>query len=170
MTAEERARELELAIPDFMVTPYTGLKYGTLRSHRLVGDILFLSGHLPELPDGTLVHPGTVGDTITVEQGYEAARTAGLNVLAGIRLAVGSLDRVVALVGTINFVVCSPSYPEIHRVTSGCTDLLLEVFGPDVGLGGRTTVGVSSLARGHCFETVATIQVACGGDASAQTA
>lgn len=161
MTAEERARKLGLDIPDFSATPYTGLKYGAVRSHRQVGDVLYLSGHLPELPDGTVVHPGTVGDTLTVEEGYAAARTAGINVLAGIRLAVGSLDCVEALISSVNFVVCRPSFPDIHLVASGCTDLLRDVFGSEAGVGGRTTVGITALARGHCFETLLTLQVAC---------
>lgn len=170
VTAEERAQELGLDIPDFGVTPYTGLKYGAVRSHRLVGDVLYLSGHLPELPDGTVFHPGTVGSTLTVEAGYAAARVAGLNALAGIRLAVGSLDCVKAVISSVNFIVCRPSFPDIHLVASGCTDLLRDVFGPDVGVGGRTTVGITSLARGHCFETLLTLQVECGDQTEDQTA
>lgn len=162
MSAEERANELGLEIPDFSVTPYTGLKYGAVRSHRLVGDVLYLSGHLPELPDGSVFHAGTVGETLSVEEGYAAARVAGLNALAGVRLALGSLDRVAAVICSVNFVVCRPSFPDIHLVASGCTDLLRDVFGPDVGVGGRTTVGITALARGHCFETLLALQVATG--------
>lgn len=160
MSAEERARELGHELPDFRVTPYTGLKYGAVRSHRLVGSVLYLSGHLPEMPDGRIVHPGTIGDTLSVEDGYAAARTAGLNALAGIRLAIGSLDSVEAVISSVNFVVCRPSFPDIHLVASGCTDLLRDVFGPEIGVGGRTTVGITALARGHCFETLLTLQVA----------
>lgn len=163
MTAEERASELGLEIPNFSVTPYTGLKYGAVRSHRQVGDILYLSGHLPELPDGTVVNPGSVGETLTVEEGYAAARTAGINALAGIRLAVGSLDHVEALISSVNFVVCRPAFPDIHLVASGCTDLLRDVFGAEAGVGGRTTVGIAALARGHCFETLLTLQVSRRG-------
>ena len=162
--------ELGLDIPDFTVTPYTGLKYGAVRGHRLVGDVLYLSGHLPERTDGTVVHPGTVGASLTVEEGYVAARIAGLNALAGIRLAVGSLDCVEALISSVNFVVCRSSFPEIHLVASGCTDLLRDVFGPEAGVGGRTTVGIVALARGHCFETLLTLQVACGEPGRDQTA
>ena len=170
VTAEVRVQELGLEIPDFTLTPYTGLKYGAVRSHRLVGDVLYLSGHLPELTDGRVVNPGTVGDTLTVEEGYAAARVAGLNALAGIRLAVGSLDCVEAVISSVNFVVCQPSFPDIHLVASGCTDLLREVFGPEVGVGGRTTVGITALARGHCFETLLTLEVACGDPGEGHTA
>jgi enamine deaminase RidA (YjgF/YER057c/UK114 family) len=170
VTAEGRVAELGLEIPDFTITPYTGLKYGAVRSHRLVGDVLYLSGHLPELTDGTVVHPGTVGESVTVEEGYAAARVAGINALAGIRLAVGSLDCVEAVISSLNFVVCRPSFPDIHLVASGCTDLLRDVFGAEAGVGGRTTVGIAALARGHCFETLLTLQVACGEPGGRQTA
>lgn len=159
MTPERRAEELGLQIPDFGVTPYTGLKYGAVRPHRLVGEVLYLSGHLPELPDGQVFHPGIVGATLTVDEGYAAARLAASNALAGIRWAVGSLDRVTAIISTTNFVVCRPTFPDIHLVASGCTDLLRDVFGPEAGVGGRVTIGITALARGHCFETLLTCQV-----------
>jgi hypothetical protein len=141
------------------VTPYTGLKYGAVRPHRLVGPVLYLSGHLPELPDGTVVHPGALGRDLTTQEGYEAARRAGLNALAGVRFALGTLDRVAAVIGSLNFVVCAPDYHDVHLVADGVTDLLRDVFGEDVGVGGRATVGVNSLARSHCFETWITFEV-----------
>jgi hypothetical protein len=73
---------------------------------------------------------------------------------------VGSLDRVSSIVRTLNFVVCTPEFTEVHKVSSGLSDLLVEVFGPERGLGGRATIGVMALANGHCFETWATVEVA----------
>lgn len=159
MGYEQRIEELGLAVPDFAATPYTGLAYGSVKSHHLAGGLLFLGGHMPELPDGTVVHPGILGRDVTTEEGYEAARVAGLNALAGIRLALGTLDRVVAVVRSLNFVVCGPEYHDIHLVANGVTDLLRDVFGEDAGVGGRATVGVTSLARNHCFETWLTLEV-----------
>lgn len=159
MSVEARVKELGLQVPDFAASPYTGLKYGAVRPHRIVGSVLFLSGHMPELPDGQVFHPGALGLDLTTEQGYEAARVAGLNALAGIRFALGTLDRVVAVVRSLNFVVCAPGYYDIHKVTDGATDLLVDVFGSEVGVGGRATVGVTSLARNHCFETWLTLEV-----------
>ncbi len=89
---------------------------------------------------------------MTVEQGYEAARQTGLNCLAGIRYAVGSLDRVRCLVRNLCFVAAAPDFTDVHLVSSGCSDLLRDVFGPEAGLGGRATIGVQSLAHDHCFE------------------
>jgi hypothetical protein len=128
-----------------------------VKPHHLVGDLLFLSEHPPERPDGSVVHPGTLGRDLTTRQGYEAARVVGLNALGGIRYALGTLDRVVAVVRSLNFVICTPEFHDIHLVADGVTDLLRDVFGEDAGIGGRATVGATSLARSHCFETWLTL-------------
>lgn len=159
MGFDQRIQELGLAVPDVAAAPYTGLKYGAVKPHHIVGNGLFLSGHMPERPDGSVVHPGALGRDRTTEQGYEAARVAGLNALGGIRYALSTLDRVVAVVRSLNFVVCTPDYHDLHLVANGVTDLLREVFGDDAGIGGRATVGAVSLARNHCFETWRTLEV-----------
>ena len=159
MTSPEAAAlALELDIPDFAASGYYGAEYGTMKPFHRVGSLLFLSGHVPQR-GAEVVLPGRLGDTLTTAQGYEAARLTGLNLLGGIRQAVGSLDRVRGVVRTLNFVVCAPDYAEVHKVSSGLSDLLLEVLGPERGLGGRATIGVMALARGACFETWATVEV-----------
>jgi len=157
---EKRASELGLEIPDFAETPYYGPSYGSMKAHHQVGSLLFLSGHVPEAPDGSILHPGILGKDVTIEQGYEAARYTGLNCLAGIRLALGSLDKVKALVRSLNFVVCQPDFHDVNKVSSGATDLFRDVFGDEAGLGGRATIGVTSLAGNHCFENWLTVEVA----------
>ena len=160
MGFDARIDELGLVVPDFTSVPYTGLKYGAVKPHHQTGDLLFLSGHMPELIDGTVFHPGALGRDLSVEEGYEAARVAGLNALGGIRFALGTLDRVVAVVRSLNFVVCTPDFHDIHLVTNGLTDLFCDVFGEEIGTGGRATIGAVSLARNHCFETWLTLEVA----------
>lgn len=159
MTTPERlALEMGLDIPDFDRSGYYGAGYGTMKPYHRVGSLLFLSGHVAQV--GTQVtHRGRIGADLSTEQGYAAARQTGLNVLGGIRQAVGSLDRVKSMVRTLNFVVCTPEYEEVHKVSSGLSDLLVEVFGPERGLGGRATIGVMALANGVCFETWATVEV-----------
>jgi hypothetical protein len=157
--AEARVRDLGLDVPDFSTDPYTGLQYGAVKPHHIVDRVLYLSGHLPELRDGTIVHPGVLGRNLSVEQGYEAARQAGLNALAGIRFALGDLNRVAGIIRSLNFVVADPDFHDVHLVANGTTDVLRDVFGDERGVGGRATVGVTSLARGHCFETWLTVEV-----------
>ena len=96
-------------------------------------------------------HPGRVGAEVTVEQAYKAARQTGINCLAGIKQAIGDLDKVVALVRTLNFVVCAPGFTDPNLISSGLTDLFAEVFGPERGIGCRATIGVMSLANNHCL-------------------
>lgn len=156
---DQRIGELGLDVPDFVRDGYYGGSYGSMKPYHRTGNLLFLSGHVPRTAAG-LVHPGRLGKDVSVDQGYAAARVTGLNVLAGIRQAVGGLDRVRSIVRSLNFVVCTPEFTEVHKVSSGMTDLLVEVFGPDRGLGGRATIGVMALANGNCFETWVTVEVA----------
>jgi enamine deaminase RidA (YjgF/YER057c/UK114 family) len=156
---EERVSELGLEIPDYSKQPYYGPRYGSMKAHHQTGNLLFLSGHVPELPDGSPLHPGRLGAEVTIEQGYEAARLAGLHCLAGIRAAIGDLEGVVSLVRSLNFVVSAPNFTDVNRVSSGATDLFVEVFGEERGLGGRATIGVASLAGNHCFENWLTVEV-----------
>ena len=159
MQIERRIGELGLDVPDFVRDGYYGAGYGSMKPFHITGNLLFLSGHVPQR-GSEVVHPGRLGANLTVEEGYAAARLTGLNVVAGIRQALGDLDRVKAIVRSLNFVVCTPDFTEVHKVSSGMSDLFVEVFGPERGLGGRATIGVMALANGHSFETWVTVEVA----------
>jgi enamine deaminase RidA (YjgF/YER057c/UK114 family) len=157
-TPEALAIRMGLDIPDFDRDGYYGAGYGTMKPFHRVGSLLFLSGHVAQV-GAEVTHRGRLGASLTVDEGYQAARRTGLNVLGGIRQAVGSLDRVKGIVRSLNFVVCTPEFEEVHRVSSGLSDLFVEVFGPERGLGGRATIGVMALAGGVCFETWVTVEV-----------
>jgi hypothetical protein len=157
-TPERRIVEMGLDLPDFATEGYYGADYGTMKPFHLTGNLLFLSGHVPQR-GSRVVLPGRLGDDLSTEQGYEAARLTGINALAGIRQAIGSLDRVGAIVRSLNFVVCTPDFTEVHKVSSGLSDLFVAVFGPTRGLGGRATIGVTALASANCFETWLTVEV-----------
>ncbi len=155
---EMLALQMGLDIPDFDRIGYYGADYGTMKPFHRMGRLLFLSGHVAQI-GAEITHKGRLGATLTTDQGYAAARQTGLNLLGGIRQAVGSLDRVTSIIRTLNFVVCTPDYEDVHMVSSGLSDLLVDVFGPARGLGGRATIGVMALAGGVCFETWATVEV-----------
>lgn len=148
--AEAMAVRMGLDLPDFDRDGYCGAGCGTMKPCHRMGRRLFQSGHVAEDVRGRL------GADLTVEQGHAAARACGANVRAGMRQAVGSLDRVVSILRRLNVVACTPGFTEVHKVSSG---LLREAFGPERGLGGRATIGVMALAGGTCFETWATVEV-----------
>lgn len=157
-TPEKMALLMGLDIPDFERIGYYGADYGTMKPYHRIGNLLFLSGHVAQIGE-RITHKGRLGQDLTTEEGYAAARQTGLNVLGGIRQAVGSLDHVKSIVRTLNFVVCTPEYEDVHKVSSGLSDLMVETFGRTRGLGGRATIGVMALAGGVCFETWATIEL-----------
>lgn len=158
ISPEMIALKMGLDIPDFDLIGYYGADYGTMKPFHRIGNLLFLSGHVAQIGT-TITHKGRLGKDLTTEQGYAAARQTGLNVLGGIRQSVGSLDHVKSIVRTLNFVVCTPDYEDVHKVSSGLSDLFVETFGRERGLGGRATIGVMALAGGVCFETWATVEL-----------
>lgn len=161
MTIEDRLAELGITLP--MQTAdqsgYYGQKYGKMRPYCRACDILYLSGHTAGMENGRVLYPGVVGKDVTIEEGYAAARLTGLHCIAGIKDAIGDLDRVVALVRSLNFVAVAPGFTEPHKVADGLTDLFAEVFGEEIGVGPRATIGVTSLADNYCFETWMTVAV-----------
>jgi enamine deaminase RidA (YjgF/YER057c/UK114 family) len=162
MAVTKRLEELGLTLPQAGGgLGYYGKHYGKMKPHHRVDRLLFLSGQTAGLAaDGKVILPGRLGRDLTVEQGYEAARLTGLNCLACIQDAVGDLDRVTGLVRSLNFIACDPSFTAPHLVASGLTDLFEQVFGPEVGVGPRASIGVTSLADDYCFETWMTVELA----------
>ncbi|MCX7384085.1 MAG: RidA family protein [Alphaproteobacteria bacterium] len=110
---------------------------------RIGGGLLFLSGVGPRLPDGTSM-TGKVGSELTVEQAYRTARQCGLNLLANMQAALGSLDRVDTILKVLGMVNAEPDFQKHPRVINGCTDLFVEVFGEN-GRPARSAVGMGSL-------------------------
>ena len=157
---EARVAELGLEIPDYSNGGYHGTYYGSMKAFHKTGNLLFLSGHVADIVghNGKPTHAGKLGADVTVEQGYAEARQTALNCLGTMRLALGSLDRVKCLVNSLNFVVAAPDFVDVNLVSSGATDLFRDVFGEENGLGGRATIGVTSLAANHCFENWMTIE------------
>lgn len=153
MSAEKRLEQLGIQLPDFgRENKYDGQNYGRMKPFHIVGKVLTLSGHIPQV-NGEVIYPGRLGDTVTTEQGYQAARITGMNCLAGIKQALGSLDRVKGVIRMLHFVVSSPTFYDVHKVSSGVSDLFYEVYGDKIGIGCRATIGVMSLSANNCFET-----------------
>ena len=135
---ENRLAELGLELPD---APSPIANYvPAVRT----GNLLYLSGSGPAPgPDGT-VASGKLGADLTVEEGYEAARLVGLNLIARLKAELGDLDRVKRVVKLLAMVNSSPDFNQPPAVANGCSDLLVEVFG-DKGRHARSAVGMATL-------------------------
>ena len=136
MGAEARLTELGIELP--AVLPPAGAYVPALRT----GNLLFLSGHGPFDGKETLVM-GAVGQELTLEEGQEAARLVGLQLLASMRNELGSLDRVRRIVKVLGMVNCAPGFNRTPQVIDGCSNLFVEVFGNEAGRGVRTAVGMT---------------------------
>ena len=113
---------------------------------RVVGTRALISGHGPTNADGSLAHPlGKVGAEVTPEQAYAAARLTGLGILASLKRELGDLDRIAAWVRIFGMVNSAPGFNRQPAVINGFTDLIIEVFGPQVGAHARSAVGMAQL-------------------------
>lgn len=123
-----------------------------------VGELLFLSGVLPSR-DGKLCMMGKLGETLSVDQGKEAARIAALNALAIVKAEIGSLDRVVRVVKVVGYVASAAGFADQPQVLNGASDLLAAVFG-DAGRHVRVAVGAVELPCQAPVEIELILQVA----------
>jgi YjgF/chorismate_mutase-like, putative endoribonuclease len=113
---------------------------------RLVGTRAFVSGHGPQNADGSFAEPlGKVGSDLTVEEGYVAARLTALSVVASLKRALGDLDRITAWNRVFGMVNSAPGFIRQPAVINGFSDLILEVFGNEVGSHARSAVGLFEL-------------------------
>jgi enamine deaminase RidA (YjgF/YER057c/UK114 family) len=122
-----------------------------------VGNLLFVGGNIGRI-NGNLKYRGKVGDAVTLEQAYDAARNCALNHLATIKAALGDLDRVERIVKVLGYVNVAPGFTDMPKVVNGESDLLVSLWG-DKGRHTRAAVGVSSLSQDSPVETEVTVQV-----------
>jgi enamine deaminase RidA (YjgF/YER057c/UK114 family) len=141
---ENRLSELGLTLPEPMrLPPGLTLPFPWVR---VQGGRAFVSGHGPLLADGSLAGPlGKVGDQVTQEQAYEAARLTALAILASLRRELGDLDRVTAWLRVFGMVNTAPGFTATPAVINGFSDLILELWGPDAGSHARSAVGMAEL-------------------------
>lgn len=150
MTAEQRLKDLGLTLKD-APTPVA-----TYVSFKRVGDFVYLSGQGPKREDGT--YPtGKVGADVTIEQAYEHARQTGLGLLAAMKNAAGSLDKV-EIVKVLGMVNAAPDFAEHPKVINGCSDLFVAVLGEN-GRHARSAVGMGSLPNNMTVEIEVIVRV-----------
>ena len=116
------------------------LDAGRLMDAVRTGNLIYTSGQVPNR-DGKVIK-GKVGQDVSVEEGYEAAKLATLNCLSAIKTLAGSLDSVVRVVKVFGMVNVAPDFDNTPAVIHGCSDLLIEAFG-DAGRHARSAIGLT---------------------------
>jgi enamine deaminase RidA (YjgF/YER057c/UK114 family) len=114
------------------------------------GSLVFLSGHIAKR-DGK-VWAGQLGRDVDTATGREAARAVAIDLLGTLHAAVGDLNKVTRIVKVMSLVNSTGDFTEQHLVTNGCSELLGEVFGPQVGAHARSAFGVAQIPMGACVE------------------
>jgi enamine deaminase RidA (YjgF/YER057c/UK114 family) len=148
---EARIKELgiELPVPSTPVANYVNAVS--------TGNLVFMAGAGPRQSDGTYI-TGKLGQDLTVEQGYEAARLTGINQLAALKAEIGSLNRVERIVKVTGMVNSDPSFSDQPAVINGFSDLMVEIFG-DRGKHARAAVGMAALPINIAVEIEMIVEV-----------
>lgn len=141
---EQRLQALGLVLP-----PPTQPPPGVLLPFqfvRVVGHRALISGHGPQNADGSFAQPlGKLGRDVTLEQGYVAARLTALSILGSLQRALGDLDRIAAWTRVFGMVNSAPGFNRQPSVINGFSDLVLELFGAEIGAHSRSAVGLAEL-------------------------
>lgn len=144
MTIEQKLKAMGLILPQPMKAP-AGVQFPFpfVKVHE---NMAYISGHLPLELDGSIaLLRGKVGDSLSVEQGYESARHVGLSILSSLKEALGDLERVKSWVRIFGMVNATADF-ELHpKVINGFSDLIRELYGTDRGFPARSAVGMHSL-------------------------
>jgi enamine deaminase RidA (YjgF/YER057c/UK114 family) len=148
---EARLQELGIELPE------VGAPVANFVLAVRTGDLVFCSGNGPLKPDGSWI-TGNVGDDLTIEQGYEAARLTGIQLLAVLKNELGDLNKVKRVVKVLGMVNADPEFTEHPKVINGFSDLMVEVFG-EKGKHARAAVGMNSLPFGIACEIEMIVEV-----------
>ena len=144
MAIDDRLRELGIELPKAAAPAANYVPFV------MENGLLHIAGQITFTADGSLVK-GRLGDGMSVEEGQAAARLCGLNLIAQVKAALGSLDRVTRIVKLGVFVNSTADFTDQPEVANGASNLMVEVFG-DSGRHARSAVGVASLPRGVAVE------------------
>jgi enamine deaminase RidA (YjgF/YER057c/UK114 family) len=141
-----------IKLPPGVVLPFSWV--------RVRGDRAYVSGHIGLNADGSLAQPfGKVGTDLTLEQGYDAARLAGLAILASLKQKIGDLDRVTAWLRVFGMVNSGTGFTQYPAVVNGFSDLILSLYGPERGDHVRSAVGMAGLPFGASVEIEAEVEI-----------
>lgn len=152
MSHEQRLASLSLELP---AAPKPVAVY---RPVMVVQGLAYVSGHGPLRTDGSLIR-GRVGAELSLEEGKAAARQVGLAMISTLRSELGSLDRIKRVVKVLGMVNSAADFFEHPKVINGCSELFVEVFGEECGIGARSAVGMGPLPGNIAVEIEAVFEL-----------
>jgi len=148
---EERLQKMGLVLPPPVKVP-AGVVL-PFQFVRVLGRRAFIAGHGPQGPDGAIAPPfGKLGRELTVEQGYAAARLTALAILGSLKRTLGDLDRIAAWGRVFGMVSSAEGFNKQPAVINGFSDLIIELFGAEIGAHSRSAVGMAELPFGMPVE------------------
>ena len=153
MSAHQSFETLGLALPP---APKPA---GVYKPCLVDGRHVYVSGHGPVLPDGSLI-TGRVGLDLDKDAGKNAARQVGLTILATLTASLGSLDKIKRVIKVLGMVNATPDFGDHPFVINGCSELFSAVWGSDQGIGVRSAVGMGSLPGNIAVEIEAVFELA----------
>jgi len=157
MQIEAKLHELGLVLPEQLSVPSMRLPFAQVR---IRGKRAYISGHGPQNPDGSVALPlGKVGAEVSLDEGYHAAQLTGLAILADLKRTLGDLDRVTAWLRVFGMVNSAPGFSQQPAVINGFSDLILELYGPEIGQHARSAVGMAALPFGIPVEIEAEVEI-----------
>jgi enamine deaminase RidA (YjgF/YER057c/UK114 family) len=121
------------------------------------GNLIFLSGHGPANTDGKYI-TGKLGKELSIEEGYNAAKLTGINLLSTLKAAVGDLSKVKRIVKVLGMVNSTEQFTDQPKVINGFSDLMVTIFG-DKGKHARSAVGMASLPINMAVEIEMVVEV-----------
>ena len=159
MEIESRLRALGLVLPEAPKVP-PGFKFSFAWA-RVRGNHVYLAGHAAQAADGSFVGPfGKVPTEVSLEQAQAAARGAALSMLASLKRVLGDLDRVTAWLMVYGMVNAEPGYPQTTNAINGFSDLILELYGEEIGQHSRIAVGMATLPLNNAVTVAAEVEFA----------
>ena len=144
MSIQARLQSLGITLPPVGVPAAAYLPF--VRS----GQLVFISGHIAK--QGGKAWVGQLGTDMDTATAKQAARSVAVDLLGTLQAAAGSLDNVARVVKVMSLVNSAPTFTEHHLVTNGCSELLVDVFGAEIGAHARSAFGVAQLPMGACVE------------------
>jgi len=152
MTITQRLADLGITLPAVATPAAAYVPFAR------TGNLVFLSGHIAKQDGKAWV--GQLGLNMTTAEGQQAARAVAIDLLGTLQAAVGDLAHVKRIVKVMSLVNSTPTFTAQHLVTNGCSELMQQVFGTEVGAHARSAFGVAQLPMGACVEIELIAEVA----------